>query len=79
MKCPECGAENPKNAEICRKCGESLTEQIEECLDISNPDTTCKTPDKNSNKIIWYSLAVIIIIIIVVTLILSLAPTPYWG
>jgi uncharacterized membrane protein YvbJ len=79
IKCPQCGARNPENSKICQECGASLIEQIEDCLDISNPDTTCKEPDRGSNKVLWYSIVLVVVIIIVVTLILSLAPTAYWG
>ena len=77
-KCPECGAENQENAEICQKCGAPLIEQIEDCLDVSNPDTTCTEPERSSNKVLWVSVLIVIVIIIVVALILSLAPMPYW-
>ncbi len=77
-KCPQCGAENPETSQICKKCGASLIEQIEDCLDLSNPDKTCNETNESSNKVLWYSIVIIIVIIIVVTLILSLAPMPYW-
>lgn len=76
-KCPECGAQNPEDSKTCQKCGASLTEQVEECLDITNPDTTCKETD-SSNKVLWLSVLIIIVIIIVAVLIFSLAPAPYW-
>jgi len=76
--CPKCGAENPENSQICQQCGASLVDQVEDCLDIANPDTTCNETDESSNKVLWYTIAIIIVIIIVVTLILSLAPMPYW-
>lgn len=79
IKCPECGALNPEDAQICQECGISLIDQIENCLDITNPDTTCEESDKTSNKVLLYSLVIIIIVIVVVILILSFAPTPYWG
>ena len=75
-KCQECGAINPADAKICEKCGASLIEQVEDCLDIANPDTTCNEPDRGSNKVLWISIVIVIIIIIAVALILSLAPTP---
>ena len=79
IRCPQCGVENPENSEICQECGASLVEQVEDCLDIANPDTTCNESDKSSNKVLWYSVLLIIVIIIVVALILSLVPGPYFG
>ena len=78
ITCPECGAQNPEGAKTCQSCGKSLLEQMEDCLDVANPDTTCEEPDRGSNKVLWYSILVVIAIIIVVALILSLAPAPYW-
>lgn len=79
IKCPECGALNPENAQICQECGTSLIDQIENCLDIANPDTTCEEPGKNSNKVLLYSMVIIIVILVVLILILFFAPTAYWG
>ncbi|HEY0195974.1 MAG TPA: zinc-ribbon domain-containing protein [Methanobacterium sp.] len=79
IKCPNCGALNPENTQTCQECGTSLIDQIEDCLDIANPDTTCKTPDKSSNRVLLYSIMIIIILIVIVALILSFAPTAYWS
>jgi uncharacterized membrane protein YvbJ len=79
IDCPECGSLNPEGEENCRVCGKSLLEQVEDCLDMANPDTTCEEGNSNSKRVLWISLALIIIIIVVVTLLLSFAPTPYWG
>lgn len=78
ITCPECGAQNPEDSKTCQKCGASLTEQVEECLDIANPDTNCKEPGWGSNKVLWLSVLIVIVIIIVAVLIFSLAPAPYW-
>lgn len=78
MECPECGAENPVGTERCQQCGKSLLKLVEDCLDIANPDTSCKE-EEQSNRVLWYVIILIIIVILVVTLILSLAPTAYWG
>lgn len=79
IKCPECGALNPEDARICQVCGTSLIDQIENCLDIANPDTTCEEPGKHSKKVLLYSIVMLIIILAVLILILSFAPTAYWG
>lgn len=79
IKCPQCGVKNQDNSQNCQKCGASLIEQVEGCLDITNPDTTCKESDRGLNKVLWYSILLIIAIIIVVALILSLVPGPYFG
>lgn len=79
IKCPNCGEPNPENASVCQKCGVSLLEQVEECLDISNPDTTCDTTDKGSRKVLLLSIVIIVILLVIITLILSFAPSAYWG
>jgi uncharacterized membrane protein YvbJ len=79
IKCPNCGESNPENAQVCQKCGVPLIDQIGECLDIANPDTTCDTPDKDSKKVLILSIVIIVILLLVITFILSFAPSAYWG
>lgn len=79
IKCPNCGASNPENAQVCQKCGVSLLDQIGECLDMANPDTTCDTSDKDSKKVLLLSIVIIVILLLVIIIILSFAPSAYWN
>ncbi|MDD1774350.1 MAG: zinc-ribbon domain-containing protein [Methanobacterium sp.] len=77
--CPDCGAHNPEDAAVCHECGKPLLEQVEDCLDVANPDTTCNEDENKRNRALIYSILIIVALIVVVTLILSFAPSAYWG
>jgi uncharacterized membrane protein YvbJ len=77
--CPECGARNPEDAAVCRECGKTLLEQVEDCLDVANPNTTCSEDEHKRNRALIYSILIIIALIVVITFILSFAPSAYWG
>jgi uncharacterized membrane protein YvbJ len=78
-KCPNCGESNPENAQVCQKCGTSLLDEVEACLDISNPDTSCQTTEKDSKRVLLLSIVIIVILLLIITFILSFAPSAYWG
>ncbi|OPY24891.1 MAG: Double zinc ribbon [Methanobacterium sp. PtaU1.Bin097] len=79
IKCPNCGESNPENAQVCQKCGASLLDEVEACLDITNPDTSCQTTEKGPKRILLISIVIIVILLLIITFILSFAPSAYWG
>lgn len=78
-QCPECGAPNPEDAANCLECGKPLLQQVGDCLDVANPDTTCNEDENKPSRALIYSILIIIALVIIVTVILSFAPSAYWG
>lgn len=68
MKCPECGAENPENAEFCSACGKHIPQPDSEKTEPRVESRTTTTSKTSQSKGSGLNTKILLLIIVVVVL-----------